>query len=347
MRILIATVLTPFLRGGAELLAEELRSAVRAQGHEVDLLYLPWYWYPLDELLRNLAAYRSLEMSDCGGAPVDRLIALKFPAYLIRHPEKVIWVIHQHRQAYDMWDDVYGLAYSAEGACIREMIRAFDRAAVQEARQVFSISRNVADRLQRSVDHESEVLYPPLPGRDVYRCEGDEGYLLFPSRISPVKRHALVLDALALTREPVRMVFAGSGDHAELEEQVKQRAVSNGVADRVEWLGYVSREELLQRLSRARAVVFPPQDEDFGYVTLEAMLSSKPVITCSDSGGALELVAAERTGIVAEPSPSSLAAAMDRAWSSPTWCSELGRAGREVASSLDLRWSEVVDRLVR
>ena len=67
-----------------------------------------------------------------------------------------------------------------------------------------------------------------------------------------------------------------------------------GVSKKVKWLGFITEQEKIDLYAKARAVVYPPADEDYGYVTLEAMLSSKPVITCSDSGGTLEFVRASR-----------------------------------------------------
>jgi glycosyltransferase involved in cell wall biosynthesis len=119
-----------------------------------------------------------------------------------------------------------------------------------------------------------------------------------------------------------------------------------GVADRVEWLGVISDAELYRQYAHARAVLFPPLDEDYGYVTLEAMLSSKAVITCTDSGGALELVVPGETAVVVPPTPDALAAAMDNLWGAPARAREMGAAARAHYEDLDLSWTSVVDRLL-
>ncbi len=69
---------------------------------------------------------------------------------------------------------------------------------------------------------------------------------------------------------------------------------------------------MLNLYAHASAVFFGPLDEDYGYVTLEAMLSSKPVITCRDSGGPLEFVVNNETGYVTEPEPEEIAAALEK-----------------------------------
>ena len=92
-------------------------------------------------------------------------------------------------------------------------------------------------------------------------------------------------------------------------------ALKLDVEHRVEWLGHVTEEEKRRCYAHARGVIFPPLDEDYGYVTLEAMLASKPVITCDDAGGPLEFVRHEKTGLIAKPTPEGLARAMDKLWS--------------------------------
>jgi glycosyltransferase involved in cell wall biosynthesis len=114
----------------------------------------------------------------------------------------------------------------------------------------------------------------------------------------------------------------------------------------VEWLGYVSEEEKRSLFARALGVIFPPMDEDYGYVSLEAMLASKPVITCTDSGGPLEFVRDGETGLIADPTPAALATAMDILWDNQDQAKTLGAAGRAHYDSLEISWPKVVERLL-
>ena len=79
---------------------------------------------------------------------------------------------------------------------------------------------------------------------------------------------------------------------------------------------------------------------------MEAMLASKPVITCDDSGGPLEFIHPEKTGLIAKPTPEGLASAMDKLWSDREHAKELGEAGRARYLALHISWSEVVKRLL-
>jgi len=160
----------------------------------------------------------------------------------------------------------------------------------------YVISGTVQARLRRFGGIQSDVLYPPPPKRD-YRHESYGNYLFGVSRLSPLKRFDLVLRALA---EPVaagiRFVIAGEG--AEME-RLKDLAVQLGIEDRVKFAGRLSDQEMIDHFARCRGVVFPPFNEDYGFVTVEAFMCGRPVITCTDSGGPSELV---RDGVELVPS---------------------------------------------
>ena len=347
MRILIATTQVPFIRGGAEVHAENLRDALRDAGHEAEILAIPFKWYPPEKILDHILACRLLDVSEVAGTRVDRLIGLRFPAYLIPHPNKVLWILHQHRTAYELWDHpLSDLVYYANGSQVRDAIEQADRTLIPEARAVFANSRNVARRLQRFCDIESTPLYHPPPNADKFYSSGAEDYLFFPSRLCIPKRQELAVQALAMTRNPVRICFAGIADHPSHTEKLQSLARKLKVQKRVDWLGGIDEEEKRTRYARALAVIYPPIDEDYGYVTLEAMLASKPVITCRDSGGPLEFVVDQTTGLIAEPTPEGLAAAFDAVWESRDQAASWGQAGRARYDSLNLSWSNVVQKLL-
>jgi glycosyltransferase involved in cell wall biosynthesis len=347
MRILIATVQVPFTSGGAELHAQELQKALRSQGHAVEIVSVPFKWYPPEKILDHILANRLLDLSECNGTPVDRLIGLKFPAYLIPHPNKVIWILHQYRTAYDLWDTPYNdLIHYPNGVQVREAIRRADCQLIPEAKAVFANSRNVANRLKHFCGLDSIPLYHPPQNANLFYISEAEDYIFCPSRLCPLKRQTLVLEALALTRSPVRVCFAGVPDAPEYAAELKELADQRDVQQRVKWLGFISEEEKRKYYAQAKAIAFPPVDEDYGYITLEAMLSSKPVITCTDSGGPLEFIYHGETGLISEPTPPALADAFDRIWHDPKKAKSWGKAGRELYDSLDITWSNVTKRLL-
>jgi glycosyltransferase involved in cell wall biosynthesis len=348
MRIAIATVKVPFVYGGAEIHAEELRNALAAQGHDAEIFALPFKWYPPERIIDHMVACRLFDLTESEGKKIDLLIGLKFPAYLIPHPHKVLWILHQHRQAYDLWHDPLAgdLLSHEHGTQVRDAIINADKQLIPSAKSVFANSRNVALRLKQHCGIDATPLYHPPRAADLFFSEPSNGYLFFPSRLLASKRQALVLEALARTKQKVHVKFAGTPNHPDYLTELKKTAARLGISDRVEWLGNISEEEKRSIFARCLAVIYPPVDEDFGYVTLEAMLSSKPVITCSDSGGPLEFIEDRKSGVVCEPNASSMAASFDELWADPSRAAQWGKAALDRYRSFNISWGRVVRSLL-
>ena len=258
MRVAVATAQVPFIRGGAEALADGLCAAIRAAGHEAEIVSMPFKWYPPAVIPQQLLAWQLLDLSESMGTRIDRLIGLKFPAYLAPHPDKVQWILHQHRGAYDLWEQHWGGLFGEPGgqeAC--DIIRAADTALIPQARRVFAISHNVANRLRRYNGIEAETLYHPPPLAERYHSAQQADYLLMPSRVNGPKRQELVVEALGRTLHPVRVVFVGAADDAALSAGIMRRAemVAPG---RATWLGAVPDQQKIDLLSGALAVLVPP-----------------------------------------------------------------------------------------
>jgi len=341
-KVLIATTRVPFIDGGAELHAEGLQRALREAGNRAEILFIPFKWYPPERILDQMLACRLL-----GGREADCLIGLKFPAYLMPHPRKVVWLLHQHRQAYELWQHPMGDMHAyTNGAAVRQAIQYADRELLPQARRLFANSRNVAARLRTYCGLEAEPLYHPPPDARNLHSGAAEDFLYFPSRINPLKRQHLAMEALAQTRTNVRVCFSGPGVEPGYDQTCLALARKLKLQNRVEWLGSVSFETKRDLYARSLGVLYPPLDEDYGYVTLEAMLAAKPVITCEDSGGPLEFVLDRQTGLISAPTPEALAAAMDELWENRTAAREWGAAGRDRYSSLHIGWDHVLEKLL-
>ncbi len=348
MRVVVATVRTPFVHGGAEVLADELTKALLAEGHLAELVSIPFNPEEPERIPDQMLACALLDLRKVHAMEVDRLIALKFPAYLIPHPHKVIWLLHQHRAAYDLWEhSLGGLLAVPRGRIVRDIIQRADRQLSEEARAIFTISRNVTRRLEQFSGIESSPLYHPPADAAAFRCADEvDDYFFFPSRLSATKRQELVLRALAVTRNPVRIKFSGLADSPPYADGLMKLARELRVDRRVEWMDFLSQSQKIDAYARALAVIFPPLDEDYGYVTLEAMLASKAVITCTDSGGPLEFVLPGETGLVTAPNAEDLAAAMDALWQDRGLARSHGVEARRRYDKMGLSWSKVVKKLL-
>lgn len=341
MNVLVCNAAVPFVRGGAELLAEGLLAALREQGHRADLVALPFQWLPKTKVLKSALAWRLLDIRQSNGIRVERVIATKFPSYAVRHPHKVVWLVHQFRQAYDWYGTPLSDFTSApEDRQLRARILETDRRMMGEAQARYAISRNVAARLERFTGLTAEPLYPPprLAGR--FRSEEPGDYIFFVGRLDRAKRVDLFVRALRQAPR-ARAVIAGAGPEADA---LRALAEGQGVAARVQFPGVVSDETLLDLYARARAVYYAPVDEDYGFVTVEAFASARPVITTDDAGGVLEFVEHGRTGLVCAPDPSAIAAALARVYAEPEQARLWGRAGRECIAGIT--WPNVVERLL-
>jgi len=341
--VLICAAQAPYITGGAEILVAELKTHLERRGFRTDVASVPFKWYPPSELVRQALAWRLLDVTESNGLPIDLVIPTKFPSYLVRHPRKVAWLFHQHREAYDLFGTPFsGLGDGPEDTEVRRSIHALDTRSLGECRAIFTISKNVSGRLERFNGLPSEALYPPPHHLGRYRDDGFGDYVFYAGRLDRLKRLELAIDAVA--RVPgLRFLIAGSGP---LESELRKRVVRLGLADRVELLGFVSAEELLGLYAGCRAALYVPLNEDYGYVTVEAFLSGKPVVTSSDAGGPLEFVADGESGFVAEPDSDALAAVLARVVGlGEPRLRELGGTGR--ARVAGIGWDTVIDRLTQ
>ena len=347
MRVGVVRTQVPFVTGGAERHAAGLVNALRQFGHGACEITLPFKWYPVETLTDSILAARLTDLSEAEGVPIDMMIGLKFPAYLARHPNPVFWLIHQHRQAYDMWNaGTSDLLDSPDGMMARDMIQAEDRAAfARSTRPIYANSQNVAGRLEKYLGLPSTPLYHPPPLAD-RMTRGDFGdYLFAPGRLNPSKRVDLMLRALAKTPGPLRLVIAGVPENPAYLTELHNLAAALGISGRVDWLGGIDNDTMIRHYANARGIVFTPQDEDLGYITLEAMLSGKPVITTTDAGGPLEFVSHEQEGLITSPDADALSKAFTTLYEDATLAETLGQAGYKRYQDLNITWEHVVETL--
>ena len=340
--VLVCEAQVPFVHGGAEIHVRELVRELRERGYEAELVSVPFKWYPKEEILPHAAAWRLLDLSESNGRPIDRVIASKFPSYFVRHPHKVAWLIHQYRAAYELCGTAYSdFSHTDLDVGLRDKLIALDTEMLGECRSVFTNARNTASRLRKFNGLDAEPLYHP--SRLARRLRGGTygDYVLSVGRIESVKRVDLIVQAIAQVPGPLRLVIAGDGTQRANVERI---AEESGVPDRVTFLGMVGDDQLIDLYADALAVVYPPFDEDFGYVTLESFLARKPVITCVDSGGPNEFVRPGVNGWTCEPNPSALAQAIAAADADRASAARLGDAGHDLARTVT--WDGVIEKLV-
>jgi glycosyltransferase involved in cell wall biosynthesis len=328
--------------GGHMVIARELTRALCAAGHEAQIIVTPQNAFG-----HQASAYLATWLTDVSsteGKPIDQVISLRYPSYAIRHRRHVCWLNHTMREYYDLWDS-FSATLSAK-AKLKERVRktfihAADRYLLTRLSRLFVQSKTVQQRMAAWQSVNSTVLYPPAPHR-AYRCDGYGGPFLFVSRLNRLKRADLLIRALATpAANPIHLEISGEGEERPALERL---AADLGLSRRVTFTGRLSEEQLVEALATCRAVCFPPFQEDYGFVTVEAFASRKAVITCRDSGGPAELVKDGVNGVVCEPTPEALGRAMRRLHDDRALAERMGTAAFEAGAKLT--WAETVRQLV-
>jgi len=342
VRILILEAQVPFVHGGAEILVRELARALAANGHTAEIVSVPFRDDPREELFAGAEAWRLLDVTRAGAHDVDFVIATKFPTYFARHPRKVLWLVHQHRAAYELCGTPFSdFSHSERDVALRRRLIDLDTRMLRECVGHFTIAKTVSARLLKYNAIASEALYNPPKLADRLHDGPYGDYVLTVTRLERVKRVDLAIDTIEKVAKSVRLLIAGEGSaRRELSDYIDRR----GLRDRVALLGRVDDQRLVELYAGCLAVLFAPYQEDYGYVTLEAFLSRKPVVTARDSGGTLEFVVDGVNGYVSEPSADALARAIDRLAADRALAASLGHRGYDVARTIT--WDRVVDRLV-
>jgi glycosyltransferase involved in cell wall biosynthesis len=341
-RILVVTSGALFVRGGHIVIAEETAAALRRAGHDAEVLVTPQ-----NRFGRQATAYVATWLTDVGetadGHRVNQVISLRFPSYAVRHPRHVCWLNHRMREYYDLWPRFskgMGRKTLLKENIRRAIFHLMDRRLLtRNVSVLFAQSRTIQERLRRFGDIPSTVLHPPAPERP-YRCDGYEPFIFAVSRLHPLKRMHLLVEGLAHA-PGLKAVIAGRGEE---ESSLRALIAERGLKDRVTLLGAIDEGSKLDYLARCAAVVFTPENEDYGFVTLEAMNSGKAVITATDSGGPSEIVVDGKNGFVVGPNGAAVGGALKRLADSPRLAQELGAEALKTAKAHT--WDRAVEKLV-
>ena len=345
MRIGIATVQVPFIHGGAEILVDGLMKAIRESGHQVEEISMPFRFAPVYEVERSMDIWSNQNWENMNGYDMDLVICLKFPSFYLHHPHKVAWIIHQHRAVYDLWNTSFteGLSESDEGKNLQKDVMKRDTEALNKIGKIFTIAKTVSQRLQNFNQIKSTPLYHPPQFAGCFYNLPAEPYIFCPSRLENLKRQDLLIRAMQYVKSPVVALIAGDGGTRDsLQGLIDQL----DLGQRVRLIGRITNEEMLGFYAQCLGVFFGPYNEDYGYVTLEAMLASKPIITCTDSGEPTEFVIHKETGFIVDPNPEQIADAIDRLYFHQNRTDAMGKNARERYNSIDISWQNVIQKLL-
>jgi glycosyltransferase involved in cell wall biosynthesis len=342
--IAVCAAQVPFFKGGAEAHVDGLVKELQKRGYDVDLISIPYKWYPREQLWKTIRIWQMLDLAESNGRRIDKIITTKFPSYFADHANKTLWLIHQYRQAYDLLGTCYSdidLAREKDRRFRDELVAA-DTKVHKTYTAIYTNSQNTANRLKKFNGLDGRALYHPprLAGR--YYTGDYEDCVLSVGRLDPLKRVDVLISSLRHCRPQVRCKIAGTGPELPRLRKLANRL---GVEKRVDFLGFVPDDELLGLYANSGLVYFAPIDEDYGYITLEAFLSRKPVITCRDSGGPLEFIEDGTNGLIlSSPDEKELGGKIDDLLLDKERCRAFGQAGYQKAK--DISWDHVIESLL-
>ena len=344
MKVLIVTNMAPFIWGGAEELAYNLRKNLEHEGHQSEILRIPFQWDPINIVPSQMLMVRALEISN-----VDHVISLKFPAYLLEFPRKSLWLIHQFRQIYDLFESNQSQYESLQGFKeVQGLIKSADNDYFSQLSRLYCISEVTRQRLQKFNGFNATVLIPPVNDPELFNNKRNDGYIFAGGRINSMKRQHLLLEAMQYADPSVKLIIAGPPDtHSDgvLLETLVQRF---NLGDRVKLdLGFLPKKKYADYINYSNAIACIPVDEDMGYFAMEAALSYKPIITTNDSGGILTIAKNRESGWVVEPMPESIGSAMSEAINQPRTSIRYGSAAYEILKNLDLNWPRAIEALLK
>jgi len=277
----------------------------------------------------------------------------KIPEYpIISDIENIIAILRQKKPSKDTVDrfftsiqmmkknvkDFPRELFEFPGPFIFEIVHFLDGYALAQdkIKKYFTMSENVKKRRDYfPAEVPVQVVHPP-PFSDSFRCTGYH-YLFTASRLDNAKRIDLIIDAMKYVPYQIALKIAGTGPE---EKKLRKKAVND---KRIEFLNFVSNDALQEYYADALAVIFTPYDEDYGFITVEAMKSGKPVITTTDSGGPLEFVNNE-TGYVVPPDPEKIAEKINFFIENKETAIRMGIAAREKIQGLN--WENFTHRLL-
>ncbi len=346
MKIAIVNNMVPFLYGGAEFLADSLADKFNEYGHQAQVIRLPFAWGSAAQIAESMLAVRLTRLMN-----TEKVIALKFPAYYIEHPNKTLWLLHQFRQAYDLQNTEYDFfTQEHEYQKLKKAIHKSDNECFSGLTgRIYTNSEVVSERLMKYNNIPSKVLYPPLMESELYDCKECGDYIFYPSRVNHSKRQHMAVEAMRYVKSGVKLVIAGKGDSADDEKRIFELIEKYALHDKVTYMNrFISQQEKADLFANCLGGIYIPYDEDsYGYVTLEGIHSGKPMISCYDAGGTYVVVKDNETGYMTESTPKALAAAMDKLYNNKPKAIEMGRNGMQLLKELGITWDNVIRSLLK
>ena len=334
-------VVTPMMKsgetGGAEALYAGLVENLREADYDAEQVEVV-----IDESSFKAVLDSYLRCADLDASAFDVVISTKAPTYMVRHPNHISYLLHTIRVFYDMFEREYG-AGTPELHEQRRTIHALDQFALHPSRvrKHFTNGAETYKRLLRADSFWHQIDFRALhhpPALSGYKEPAGADYVFLPSRLHRWKRVQLLINAYKHLDIDLPLKISGTGED---EAELKALAASDS---RIQFLGRITEQQLIDLYAGALVVPFVPVHEDYGLITIEAFRSKKPVLTCTDSGEPVQFVKNYETGFVVDPDPRSIAAKIRYLAERRSEAAEMGRRGHD--SVAHISWRSLIDTML-
>lgn len=370
----------PFTIGGAENFLWGLCEALNKETeHQAELIKLPSRELGFWELIHTYYDFYRLDLSQ-----FDLVISSKYPAWMVQHKNCICYMQHTLRGLYDTYhltrlpvktdrknkyinevldcmkgywniknlENFFQMLFALEkrkdipenyfqfpGSFIRAIIHFLDSVALSQAgmHRVCAISETVKNRTEYFPPgtHVKVIHHPTILKQ---RNTGEMRHIFIASRLDAPKRIDLLIRAMKYVQGDIPLYIAGNGPQKEEWE----RLASND--PRIHFLGFVDEETLEDYYANSLVVPYFPYDEDYGLITIEAMLHKKPVITTTDAGGPTEFVVNGETGFVTKFHEKAVAEKINYLVEHPQEAKRMGENAYQKVK--DITWKHTVNQLL-
>lgn len=321
MRIVVASAYVPFRHDRNARLVSELTATLRRHGHQAEAVLLPYRPDDADPVEQALG-FRMLDLSECGGTPTDRLIALGEPAHALRHPNKTLWLVGSCRgtpPGHQRSDALY----------------------CREARRVYYATHQACHAFG------GDVLYPPLFDTAALQ-PGDTGsHFVWAGSMYANARPEFALEAMRFVRMTCSLVLMPQGLTPAQAKAIRRRIGEWDLEGRVELIPNASPAQRHDRLRHALGCLSvgmaqeAPED-----AILEAFHARVPVLTVTDSGAPAGMITHGNNGIKVDPNPRLLAMQMNQLAGDSAYRRDLGEAAFRFLETHQVSWDHVAEALV-
>lgn len=369
----------PFTIGGAENLLWSLCDAINQKTpHQAELIKLPSKELAFWDLIGNYHQFYHLDLDH-----FDAVIVTKYPSWMVQHRRKICYMIHTLRGLYDTYhltnlpkevkrgnpeidrvmdymsdnprpvtlEPFFQMMFRLKGRAasipqeyfmfpgplIRQILHYLDHAALSQAKPIYSISNTVRDRTEYYPEGARVTAVHHPSALKEFRTGGYE-YVFMISRLDAPKRIDMLIRAMKYVKSDVRLLIAGTGPQ---ESALKEMAQGDG---RIRFLGFVNDDEVEDYYSNSLVIPYFPYDEDYGLITIEAMMHKKPVITTTDAGGPNEFVVNQETGFVTKFDAKAIAEKIDYFAENPQEAERMGDNAYQKVK--DITWENTVNKIL-